>query len=78
MSIVPASGFDESELLRLAASLEQASEHPLAAAIVGAAREKGLNLSSVQAFQSRTGQGALGQVDGRNRGDRQSTPCFKS
>src|SRR5580700_8346752 len=42
VSIVPASGFDESELLRLAASLEQASEHPLAAATVEAALEKGL------------------------------------
>ncbi len=66
VSIVPAFGFDESELLRLAASLEQASEHPLAAATVRAALEKALNLSSVQAFQSRTGRGALGQVDGRN------------
>jgi P-type Cu+ transporter len=66
VSIVPAPGFDESELLRLAASLEQASEHPLAGATVEAAREKGLNLSSAQAFQSRTGRGALGQVDGRD------------
>jgi len=66
VSIVSASGLDESELLRLAASLEQASEHPLAAATVGAARERGLNLSSTQAFQSRTGRGALGQVDGRS------------
>jgi P-type Cu+ transporter len=66
VSIVPASGFDEAELLRLAASLEQASEHPLAAAMVGAAREKGLSLSTAQAFQSRTGRGALGQVDGRS------------
>jgi P-type Cu+ transporter len=66
VSIVPAAGFDESEVLRLAASLEQASEHPLAAAVVGAAREQGLPLSSTQGFQSRTGRGALGQVDGRN------------
>ena len=65
VSIVPAPGQDESQLLQVAASLEQASEHPLAAALVRAAREKGLNLSSVQAFQSRTGRGALGQVDGR-------------
>jgi Cu+-exporting ATPase len=63
-SIVPAPGQDESELLGLAASLEQASEHPLAAAIIRAAREKGLNLASAQAFQSRTGQGAVGQVGG--------------
>ncbi|MFI5456320.1 MAG: heavy metal translocating P-type ATPase [Isosphaerales bacterium] len=65
VSAVSAPGQDESELLRLAASLEQGSEHPLAAAIVGAAREKGLTLSGAQAFQSRTGRGALGQVDGR-------------
>jgi Cu+-exporting ATPase len=64
VSIVPAAGQDESELLSLAASLEQASEHPLAAAIVAAAREKGLDLSAVQEFQSRTGQGALGKVRG--------------
>jgi Cu+-exporting ATPase len=66
VSIGPAAGFEASELLRLAASLEQSSEHPLAAAVVGAAREQGLNLSSTQGFQSRTGRGALGQVDGRN------------
>jgi len=65
VSTVSAPGQDESELIRLAASLEQGSEHPLAAAIVGAAREKGLELSGAQTFQSRTGRGALGQVDGR-------------
>jgi P-type Cu+ transporter len=65
VSIVPAPGQDESELLSLAASLEQASEHPLAAAITGAAREKGLRLSGAQMFQSRTGRGALGKVNGR-------------
>jgi len=66
VSIVPAPGQNESQLLQVAASLEQASEHPLAAALVKAAREKGLNLASAQAFQSRTGRGALGQVDGRS------------
>jgi P-type Cu+ transporter len=65
VSIVPAPGFDESEWLRLAASLEQASEHPLAAAAVAAAQEKGLKLSPAREFQSRTGRGAIGQVDGR-------------
>jgi len=65
VSVVPAHGQDESELLSLAASLEQASEHPLAAAITAAAREKGLELSGAQMFQSRTGRGALGKVDGR-------------
>ncbi len=66
LSIVPAHGYEEPELLRLAASLEQGSEHPLAAAITGAAREKGLILSATRAFQSRTGMGATGQIDGRN------------
>ena len=51
--------------LRLAASLEQGSEHPLAAAITEAARERGLALERAQAFQSHTGTGATGQVDGR-------------
>ena len=53
------------ELLRLAASLESASEHPLANAIVAAAAEKGLKLSSPQEFQSITGRGITGVVDGR-------------
>ena len=56
VSIVAADGQDESELLRLAASLEQASEHPLAAAITTSAREKGLVLSAVKGFQSQTGR----------------------
>jgi P-type Cu+ transporter len=65
VSIVLAPGQDETELLRLAASLEQGSEHPLAAAITRAAGEKGLTLTGAQAFQSQTGRGATGQVDGR-------------
>jgi Cu+-exporting ATPase len=64
VSIVPAPEQDASELLRLAASLEQASEHPLAAAIVRDAREKGLTLAKAEAFQSRTGLGTIGGVDG--------------
>jgi P-type Cu+ transporter len=55
----------DSELLRLAASLESASEHPLANAIVAAAAEKKLKLSSPQEFQSITGRGITGVVDGR-------------
>jgi Cu+-exporting ATPase len=66
VSIVPAPGQDDHELLRLAASLEQGSEHPLAAAIVAAARDKGLVLSGAQGFQSFTGRGAMGQVEGRS------------
>ena len=52
------------ELLRLAASLEQASEHPLATAVVQAANERTLKLSAVQEFQSITGKGIIGVVDG--------------
>ena len=63
-AIHPASGFDEAELLRLAASVERASEHPLARAIVQASEAKGLTLGSVQAFDSPTGKGAFGTVDG--------------
>ncbi len=66
VSIVPAPGQDESELLSLAAGLEQGSEHPLAAAITRAARDKGLTFPAAHGFQSQTGSGATGQVDGRN------------
>jgi Cu+-exporting ATPase len=64
-SIVPASGFDEKELLRLAASVERASEHPLAAAIVAAAGARKIELAEVTEFDSPTGKGALGKVDGK-------------
>src|SRR5947209_12842569 len=65
VSVVTAPGQDESELLRLAAGLEQASEHPLAAAIAGAARERGLAIPTAEAFQSRTGRGVEGRVGGQ-------------
>jgi Cu+-exporting ATPase len=65
ISIVPAAGFSEDELLRLAASLERASEHPLASAIVRAAGERGVVLASMAGFESTTGQGVTGDVDGR-------------
>jgi Cu+-exporting ATPase len=55
----------EDELLRLVASLERASEHPLAAAIVGAAEGRGLALAGVEGFQSATGKGVRGAIDGR-------------
>ena len=64
-AIVPAAGIDEAELLRLAASLERASEHPLALAIVDAAEMRGLPLAPVAAFSSPAGKGAAGNVDGR-------------
>src|SRR5215470_9120608 len=65
VAVVPAQGFDENEVLRLAASVEQASEHPLALAIVAAAKERKLNTSAVVEFDSPTGKGVVGVVDGR-------------
>ena len=65
VSIVSAEGVTEDELLRLAASLERGSEHPLAAAIVKGAEERGLKIAQVQAFNSLTGRGVTGNVDGR-------------
>ena len=63
--IVPAAGVTEATLLRLAASLERASEHPLAAAIVRAAQERGASLADPEGFESITGQGVRGRIDGR-------------
>jgi Cu+-exporting ATPase len=64
VGISTAAGQNETDLLRLAASLEQASEHPLAAAIVNAAKERKIPLSAAQDFQSMTGKGIAGIVDG--------------
>ena len=64
-AIVAAAGFDEAEALRLAASVERASEHPLADAIVRHARERDLALSEVTGFEASTGKGARGTVEGR-------------
>ncbi len=64
-AVVPADDRDEIEPLRLAAGLERASEHPLAAAIVRAARDRGLTLAEPQDFRSPVGQGVLGRVEGR-------------
>ena len=58
-------GFDGATILRLAASLENVSEHPLAAAIVAGARERGVALAAVQDFASTTGKGVQGVVEGR-------------
>jgi P-type Cu+ transporter len=63
---VAATDGTENDLLRLAASLEQGSEHPLAAALVEAARSRGLVLGGDSNFESFTGRGVSGQVDGRN------------
>ncbi|UPJ62536.1 heavy metal translocating P-type ATPase [Bradyrhizobium sp. 191] len=65
VAIVPAAGFTEDDILRLAASVERASEHPLADAILRAAKEKQLALGQVEQFDSPTGKGATGKVDGR-------------
>jgi Cu+-exporting ATPase len=65
VSIEPQPGFDEAELLRLTASLENASEHPLASAIVSGARERGVGLTEVGGFESETGRGVRGTVEGR-------------
>jgi Cu+-exporting ATPase len=64
-AIEPAPGFTADELLRLAASLERGSEHPLAAALVKGAEDRGLPLAEVRDFQSVTGKGVTGTVEGR-------------
>jgi Cu+-exporting ATPase len=64
VAIVPATGHAEDDILRMAASVERASEHPLADAIMRAAKEKQLSLGQVEEFDSPTGKGATGKVDG--------------
>ncbi len=64
-SVVPAPGFDESQVLRVAAALERASEHPLAAAILAAAKERAVPLADAKEFRSHTGKGVTGAIDGR-------------
>ena len=63
--VVPANGVDATEALRLAATLENASEHPIAAAIAAGATEQGIVLGAVQDFANTPGRGVEGQVDGR-------------
>jgi P-type Cu+ transporter len=64
-SLYAVPGSDENDLLRLAAGLEKASEHPLAAAIVGGAKERGLSLPEARDFRAITGKGVMGMVEGR-------------
>ena len=64
--VVGLNGFAENELLRLAASLERASEHPLGAAVIAGAEERGIQLSRVASFESLTGKGVTGVVDERH------------
>jgi Cu+-exporting ATPase len=63
---IAAAGFSDADVLRLAASLDQGSEHPLAAAIVQAALEQGLTLSAVTDFESGSGIGVTGRVEGQS------------
>jgi len=65
VSVTPAEGFDETEIVRMAASLERGSEHPLAAAIVRGAEQRKIELAAAEDFQSVTGKGVTGVVDGR-------------
>ncbi len=64
-AVVAAEGFDEGTVLGLAGSLERASEHPLAEAVVAGATERGARLDGVEGFQSVTGKGVMGTVQGR-------------
>jgi Cu+-exporting ATPase len=65
VSVLAVQGHDEGELLYLAASLERGSEHPLAAAIVKDAEDKGVKLADAREFRSITGKGVIGSVDGK-------------
>lgn len=65
MSIQAVAGIDDNQLLHLAASLENASEHPLAAAVLAAAKEQGIGLSKVEDFQSISGKGIVGTIAGQ-------------
>ena len=66
VTVKPAEGLDEAELLRLAAGLERSSEHPLAAAIVEGAQERGVELADTVDFESVTGKGVTGRVGERS------------
>jgi Cu+-exporting ATPase len=64
--VIAADGFDEAEVLRLAASLERGSEHPLAEAIVAGASERGIEIAATKGFEAIVGQGVRGHVEGRD------------
>jgi len=64
-AILPQGGFDQDTVVRLAASLERASEHPLAAAIIAEAQARGLSLAEATDFHAETGMGVVGRIDGR-------------
>ncbi len=65
ISVVPAGKFNEGEILRLAASLERGSEHPLASAILAGARERGIKPAECKDFKSITGKGITGTIEGK-------------
>jgi Cu+-exporting ATPase len=65
VQVVPAGGFDETTVVKFAASVERASEHPLATAIVNAAAERNIALARVMGFEAPTGKGAIGMVERR-------------
>ncbi len=65
VAVVPAAGFAEAEVLRLAAGLERPSQHPLAEAVVRAAERRGLGVPAVEGFDAPTGRGVIGRVEGR-------------
>ncbi|MCL5966843.1 MAG: cadmium-translocating P-type ATPase [Deltaproteobacteria bacterium] len=65
VAVEPAKGWDEPALLRLASGLERGSEHPLATAIVAGARERGVEPVNAESFESATGKGVTGRVEGR-------------
>ena len=65
VAVLPAVGHDEAEVLRLAASLERGSEHPLAEAIVRGAEERGVEFAKAEEFEAVTGKGVKGRVDGK-------------
>nr|WP_198159413.1 copper-translocating P-type ATPase [Methylomonas lenta] len=65
LAVIATAEFSETEVLTLGASLERASEHPLAAAIVEGAEQKGITLSAIEEFESVTGKGVIGNIEGR-------------
>ncbi len=65
VAVLPEAGHDETEVLRLAASLERGSEHPLAEAIVRGAEERGITIAKAEDFEAITGKGVKGRVDGK-------------
>ncbi|WP_300056455.1 copper-translocating P-type ATPase [Sulfitobacter sp.] len=66
VAVLPEEGHDEAEVLRLAASLERGSEHPLAEAIVRGAEERGVDFAKAEDFEAVTGKGVKGRVDGKS------------